>query len=187
MTRGLGRLCAGALLLAAAAAAGQAPAPAARAGDTRVEVYFTPGDPADERLIALVRGARREILVQAYVFTHRGIARALIDARRRGVKVAVIADRAQAERFSGWLLRELADAGVTVLLDAEHEAAHNKVMIVDAGLPTGAVATGSYNFTYGAQRRNAENLVILTGNAELSLKFADDWRRHRDHSTAAPP
>ncbi len=173
-----------ALLVVAVAAAGADPPPTSPA---RVEVYFTPGDPADVRLITLIRQARREILVQAYVFTHRGIARALVEARQRGVRVGVIADREQAERFSGWLLRELANGGVSVLLDGEHEAAHNKVIVVDAGTPAAAVATGSYNFTYGAQRRNAENLVILTQIHELSQKFADDWHQHSRHAVPLAP
>lgn len=170
-----------------AAAAGAAAEHAARRAETaQVEAYFTPGDGVDRRIIDLLRQARREVLVQTYVLTHRGIAGALIDARRRGVSVAVIADRVQAERFSGWLLRDLADAGVAVYLDGEHEAAHNKVIVVDAGLPGAAVVTGSFNFTYGAQRRNAENVVILSGNANLTQKFADDWRLHRRHSRPLP-
>lgn len=174
--------------VAALVAAGSVAAepPLHRAETAQVEVFFTPGDAADRRIIDLVRQARREVLVQTYVLTHRGIAGALIDARRRGVPVAVIADRAQAERFSGWLLRDLADAGVAVYLDGEHEAAHNKVIVVDAGLPGAAVVTGSFNFTYGAQRRNAENVVILSGNAELTARFADDWRLHRRHSRPLP-
>lgn len=181
---------AGWLVLAALLAGGATPAadPAAGpAGTARVEVYFTPGDAADQRIIELLRQARREVLVQTYVLTHRGIAGALIDAHRRGVSVAVIADRAQAERFSGWLLRDLAEAGVAVYLDGEHEAAHNKVIVADAGRPEAVVVTGSYNFTYGAQRRNAENLVVLSGNTDISMKFADDWRRHRRHSRPLSP
>ncbi|MFZ5555523.1 MAG: phospholipase D-like domain-containing protein [Pseudomonadota bacterium] len=176
---------AAALLLSGAIAGADMPAPPA--ATARVEAYFTPGDAIDQQIIALLRRAQREILVQAYVFTHRGIAKALIEAHGRGVAVTVIADRAQAERFSGWLLRDLADAGVAVLLDGEHEAAHSKVIVVDSGLPGAAVVTGSYNFTYGAQHRNAENLVILSGNAGLMRKFAEDWRRHRSHSSPLPP
>ena len=168
------------LFLAAVVAVAERPPPAAHTA--RVETYFTPGDPADARVIALIRQARREILVQAYVFTHRGIARGLIEARQRGVRVAVIADREQSERFSGWLLRDLVDGGVTVLLDGEHEAAHNKVVVVDPGLPDSAVVTGSFNLTYSAQRRNAENMVVLSGNPAVSMQFAEDWHRHSRHA-----
>lgn len=42
-----------------------------------------------------------------------------------------------------------------------------------------ALVTGSYNFTFSAQARNAENLLILRGNAPLSGVYLDNWRRHQ--------
>jgi phosphatidylserine/phosphatidylglycerophosphate/cardiolipin synthase-like enzyme len=53
---------------------------------------------------------------------------------------------------------------VPVWIDAEHAAAHNKVMVIDNGTADAAVITGSFNFTQAAQHRNAENLLILRGN-----------------------
>jgi phosphatidylserine/phosphatidylglycerophosphate/cardiolipin synthase-like enzyme len=185
MSRSFRGVAVAALVLAATLAAAQAGKPGADTAS--VEAYFTPGDDADKQIIAVLRGAQREVLALAYVFTHREIASALVGARRRGVQVSVIADRGQAERFSGWLLRELADGGVHVYLDGEHEAAHSKVIIVDAGLPGATVITGSYNFTYGAQYRNSENLLILSGNDNITMKFAEDWRKHRKHSVRFPP
>ena len=67
-------------------------------------------------------------------------------------------------------------------IDSEHAAAHNKVMVIDNGLPEAAVITGSFNFTQAAQHRNAENLLILRGNPNLTEAYAANWRRHKIHS-----
>jgi phosphatidylserine/phosphatidylglycerophosphate/cardiolipin synthase-like enzyme len=40
------------------------------------------------------------------------------------------------------------------------------------------VLTGSFNWTWGAQHRNAENLLILRRNPELTRAYLDNWQRH---------
>ena len=140
------------------------PAHAASAlpGAGTVELAFTPGDAIDTRIVAVIDAAQREVLVQAFSFTQQRLARALIAAHRRGVAVAVVADRAQTLETPHSAVRDLAAAGVPVWLDGNFAAAHNKVLIADAGLPRATTVTGSYNFTVAAQRRNAENVVDLS-------------------------
>ncbi len=147
-----------------------------------VQVAFTPGDAAGTLVVEAIRAAKRQVLVQTYSFTHRAIADALVEAARRGVDVRVLADPQQANILKTSLVDELAAAGVPVWLDGEHAAAHNKVMVIDAGLPGAAVITGSFNFTHAAQYRNAENLLVLRGNPLLAEAYAANWRRHRIHS-----
>ncbi len=45
-----------------------------------------------------------------------------------------------------------------------------------------AVMTGSFNFTYAAQNRNAENALILRGNLPLCGAYPRNWNEHRAHS-----
>jgi phosphatidylserine/phosphatidylglycerophosphate/cardiolipin synthase-like enzyme len=146
------------------------------------QIAFTPGDEAARIIIEALRASRQQILVQAFSFTHRDIARALIQARARGVDVQVIADAEQTELMENSAIPELAAAGVPVFLDAEHVASHNKVMVIDEGYSTAAVITGSYNFTFAAQFRNAENLLLLRGGPRIARAYAENWRRHRAHS-----
>jgi phosphatidylserine/phosphatidylglycerophosphate/cardiolipin synthase-like enzyme len=175
--------------LIAFALAGSAPAqePAALPATGTIQAAFTPGDAADRMIIGAIAGARREILVQAFTFTHRRIAAALIRARQRGVEVRVIADAQQAASVPGNALPALAAGGVEVFLDADHESAHNKAMVIDAGAPDAAVITGSFNFTYSAQSRNAENVLLIRGNAALAHAYREDWLRHREHATPFAP
>ena len=104
-------------------------------------------------------------------------------AHRRGVEVTVIVDAEQA-RSEPLVLRELARGGVAVRFDAKHAAAHDKPMIIDAGLEHCAIMTGSFNFTYAAQQRNAENALMLRGNPPLCEAYYDNWRRHYTHASA---
>ncbi len=170
------------LLATCSAAAQQAPPPVTPFAATgTIQYAFTPGDRADDMLIAAITSARQQVLVQAYSFSHRRIADALVRARARGVDVSVIADYEQTNQIETSVIRDIADAGVTVLLDAQHSA-HNKVMVIDASRADCAVITGSYNFTHAAQFRNAENVVILRGNPPLCAAFRNNWDQHKTHA-----
>jgi len=151
-----------------------------------IQVAFTPGDDAAGLIVQVITQARHRIRVQAFSFTHRGIADALIAAQQRGVDVALLVDPQQVMRISTSVVHYMADAGVPVFYDAEHASAHNKVMVIDADTAP-VVVTGSYNFTHAAQYKNAENLLIVRGNPVLTKAYAANWQFHRDHSSSSPP
>jgi phosphatidylserine/phosphatidylglycerophosphate/cardiolipin synthase-like enzyme len=153
-------------------------------GSGVIEYAFTPGADAAGLVLRSVRSARKAIYVQAFSFTHRDIAQALIDARRRGVQVEVIADASQIALIEHNVIPMLAAAGVPVLVDAGHASAHDKVMIIDPDTERCAVVTGSFNFTFAAQYRNAENVLVLRSNRELAKAYLENWQRHRSHSSA---
>jgi phosphatidylserine/phosphatidylglycerophosphate/cardiolipin synthase-like enzyme len=143
-----------------------------------IQVAFAPWDNAEAMIVDGIRRARHQILVQAFSFTSRTLANALAAAKRRGVDVQVMADREQT--FSGEASRtpDLVQAGIPVMLEVRYQSAHNKVMVVDAGTADAAVITGSYNWTYAAQNKNAENVLILRHNPDIVNAYAANWRRH---------
>lgn len=151
-------------------------------GSGVIEYAFTPGGEAAALVVRAIRSARAAVYVQAFSFTHKDIARALIAAHREGVKVEVIADSSQIELIEHNVIPMLAEAGVAVLVDGEHAAAHDKVMVIDPDTQRPAVITGSFNFTFAAQYRNAENLLVLRGNRELARAYYQNWQRHRTHA-----
>ena len=140
---------------------------------------FSPWDDIEGAIVASLRAAQRQVLVQAFSFTSRPIARALIDAKRRGVDVRVTADAAETQRLLGGRIAELAAAGIAVFIEERYQSAHNKVMVIDADLPTGRVITGSYNWSFAAQRRNAENVLIISGQPALAGRYRMNWERHQ--------
>lgn len=168
-----------ALLAAGSVAEAQRGVPQPFPATGSVQVAFAPWDDVEGTIIAAIGEARRQILVQAFSFTSRRIATALIGAKRRGVEVLVTADREQARSGEGSRIPELAAAGIPVFLETRYAAAHNKVMVIDAETREPVVITGSYNWSGGAQRRNAENVLVLRRNRELARAYLENWRRHR--------
>ena len=165
-----------ALLLCLTVAAGAAPLPATGT----VEVLFTPWDDAEGAIIRALGKAHESVHVHAYLLTSRSIANALQEARARGVAVEIVADREMLEKSDKSLLPLLAEDGIPVWLETRYSAAHNKVLLIYAAHADAVLITGSYNFTWSAQARNAENLLILRGNPALVRRYLDNWRRHRD-------
>ncbi|HYC37739.1 MAG TPA: phospholipase D-like domain-containing protein [Usitatibacter sp.] len=151
-----------------------------------VEVAFSPAEDVAGLIVSRIAAANASVLMQAYLLTDRRIANALLAARKRGVEVELIGDAAQ--QASGGLphLKALVRAGVRVYLDSSHGAAHNKIVILDGEGAGATVITGSYNFTRAAQRSNAENVVVLSGNRAVTDRFVANFRRQRQSSTPWP-
>jgi len=55
-------------------------------------------------------------------------------------------------------------------------------MIIDAATRDATVITGSFNWTVAAQRKNAENVLILRRNRDAARAYAANWQRHRDQA-----
>jgi len=120
--------------------------------------------------------AKTEILVQAYSFTSAPIAKARVDAHKRGVDVQIVLDRSQRkERYSS--ADFTAHAGIPTYIDAAHSIAHNKIKIIDKAV----VITGSFNFTKAVEEKNAENLLVFRSK-ELARGYIESWERHEEHS-----
>jgi phosphatidylserine/phosphatidylglycerophosphate/cardiolipin synthase-like enzyme len=147
-------------------------------------IYFTPPAGAASGLIKQIDGAKKSIKVMAYGFTATNLAEALVRAKRRGVDVGLIQDEKSAQNNRETLPILLA-AGIDVRSDGKHAIQHNKVMLIDDDI----VITGSYNFTKSAEKRNAENIMIVRSNY-AAKRYADNWKLHWDHSekvTEPPP
>lgn len=172
---------------ALAAAFACAPANARQAtASAQVEAAFTPGDDISALIAQRVARARKSVQVQAYLFTDRRLANALLAAMKRGVAVEIVGDAAQHETGGLPYLAALERGGARVFLDAVHGAAHNKIVIVDGGTDAAAVITGSYNFTRAAQAKNAENVVVISRNRAITDRFVSHFEAHRAESTPWP-
>ncbi|QLS68031.1 phospholipase D-like domain-containing protein [Citrobacter sp. RHBSTW-00881] len=65
------------------------------AGGVRVVVGFSPEGSAQKAILDLINSAQQEIRMAAYSFTSPVIAKALINAHRRGVDVRIVVDKGQ--------------------------------------------------------------------------------------------
>lgn len=140
------------------------------------EVYFSPRGGATEAVVREINAAKKTILVQAYSFTSAPIAKALVEAFRRGVHVEAVLDKSN--RTANYSEADfLAHAKIPTWIDSRHAIAHNKVMVLDGNV----VITGSFNFTKAAEQSNAENLLILR-SAKLAARYVEDFIAHRSHA-----
>jgi phosphatidylserine/phosphatidylglycerophosphate/cardiolipin synthase-like enzyme len=73
-------------------------------------------------------------------------------------------------------------AGIAVFLDARHEWAHDKVMILDGEI----VINGSYKWTVAAETSNGENLLAIR-DPRLAGLYTENWHRHVHHSLPYRP
>ena len=147
----------------------------AQAGSIRV--YFSPNGGCTDAILSQLSQAKTEILLQAYSFTSKPIAQALIQAQKRGVRITAVLDKSnQRTKYSAATF--LKNVGIPVFIDDKHAIAHNKIMIIDNRV----VITGSFNFTMAAENKNAENLVILDDLPDLTRSYQENFQKHLRHS-----
>lgn len=170
-------------VLYAAAVTSAAAAESALPAQGLLQPVFGPRDDIESAIIDVISGARRQVLVQAYLLTSKKIATTLVAAHRRGIDVRVLVDGGQLEKVPSSLAGELAAAGVPVWIETKYQNAHNKIIVVDPEAPGATVITGSFNYTWTAQHNNAENVLIARNNPALAARYADNWQRHRQEAT----
>lgn|GEM_PF-2338903 len=142
--------------------------------DASYTVCFTPGENCTKKIVDLIDQAQHSILVQVYSINSYSIRDGLIRAKQRGVAVKIIVDKSMylhRPAAVDYLLRH--DVAIWVDHDLfKNGVAHNKVMIIDDHY----VITGSFNFTFAAQKRNVENLLIIE-DRKLVRAYEENWRK----------
>ncbi len=133
------------------------------------QVRFSPNGGCLNFAKSFIDNAQNYILVQGYSFTSELLAKALVEAHRRGVKVAILLDKSQPTAV-GAQIYFVKNAGIPVSIDYVSGIAHNKIMIIDDKI----VLTGSFNWTLNAETRNAENLLMIN-NADIAKIYKDNW------------
>jgi phosphatidylserine/phosphatidylglycerophosphate/cardiolipin synthase-like enzyme len=144
--------------------------------NTQTQVYFSPKGGCTLAIVDQIDNAKSEILIQAYSFTSTPIAKAIVNAHKRGIHVEIILDKSnKSKKYSAGDFT--AHMGVNTYIDSKHAIAHNKIIIIDKE----TVITGSFNFTKAAEEKNAENLLIIK-NKKLAEIYIDNWNKHKEHS-----
>ena len=115
--------------------------------------------------------ANESVHVMVYGFTLDDLSEALIEAGERGVEVRVVIERESAY-WSGSEYERLLRAGVDVRLDGNPHTMHHKVVVIDGKI----VITGSYNWTWSAENKNDENIVILMDEG-LAGSYEKEFQR----------
>ncbi len=139
---------------------------------TTVENYFSPNGGIANRIVELVRGAKKSIHFMAFSFTSDDIGQAVRDQAFMGLTVSGVMDADQVKSNEGTEYDAFKQAGLNVRLDGIDGLMHHKVIIIDESI----VITGSYNFTNSAETRNDENVFIISNPVVAAQYMNEFWR-----------
>ena len=136
------------------------------------EVGFSPGGTSLRVVEKFINEAHRELLMAVYELTSYPIAKALIQAEQRGVRVEIVADaKAARQHFSK--VRFLAHHGIPVRVNDRYAILHHKFMVADGK----SLETGSFNYSEAAVKHNAENALVLWNIPSLANRYRTEWLR----------
>ncbi|MDP3645971.1 MAG: phospholipase D-like domain-containing protein [bacterium] len=141
---------------------------------------FVPQEDCAQFIVDAIELGESEILVQAYGYTSKPILAALMKAKvEKKINVRVILDKSNEEmRYPGGTCTARRD--IPVLVDHTVKIAHNKVLVIDRK----HVITGSFNFTESAQKRNAENVILVKDDPANAARYLDNWNKRAAKSRA---
>ena len=148
----------------------------------QISAIFTPEEKATKKLTNLINNAKTTIHAALYLLTDKKIAQALIKANNKpNVQVNIILDPISTGRYGK--ADFLTENGVPIHIfepqtksfpsssnDKRYSAdpiMHNKFAIIDGTI----LWTGSFNWTYSANAKNYENVLIITNHKEICQKY----------------
>ncbi|KPK88431.1 MAG: hypothetical protein AMJ88_19030, partial [Anaerolineae bacterium SM23_ 63] len=137
----------------------------------QVEVYFSPDDGVEDRIVDVLRGAEESIDFMVYTFTSDALAEVILERAKGGVDVRGVIEKDQASN-PGSDYERLRQAGLDVRLDSNPRNMHHKVIIIDGSI----VITGSFNFSRSAEEHNDENILILY-DVGVSQEYLLEFKR----------
>jgi len=137
----------------------------------KTEVFFSPGPDCLGQIVNRFLAARSTVDVCVFTITDDRIARAILDAHRRGVAIRIITDNDKTYD-AGSDVERLEAAGIAVKVDRTQFHMHHKFAIFDAA----RILNGSYNWTRGAAESNEENIVD-TGDPIALAAFQAEFNR----------
>ena len=137
----------------------------------KTEVYFSLSDNPQKIIIKNINQAQAFINIVMYVFTDREIAIPLAKAQERGVKVRVYLDQDQVDdQYSQ--SRFLVQKGIKVRISTNNYIMHHKFAVIDNRL----LLTGSYNWTFSANNRNDENMMVID-DPEVIARYQNQFEK----------
>lgn len=121
-----------------------------------------------------VSKAEKEILVAVYWFTNQELFNVLIEKLKQGIEVELIIHNDFINnRESGLQFQEFIDNGGKFYFSDGNNPMHNKFCVIDQRI----LINGSYNWTYFAEEKNRENILVIENETEVINSFYDEFKR----------
>ena len=142
-------------------------------GNQTVDLFFLPRNhKALDKLKFLIRSAKKSIKIAMFTWTRLDIAKTVIDASRRGVKVEVVIDGHSSIGASSKVMDYLKENGISAKASRGDGLLHHKMMIVDDRI----LVNGSTNWTKAAFNDNDDCFMVFYDlNDEQQSKIQELW------------
>ncbi|KAJ2489319.1 hypothetical protein GGF44_000505 [Coemansia sp. RSA 1694] len=142
-------------------------------GDVYIKSLFFPSEESFGELINFLDSAKTSLDICVFNITDNDIARAIGNAKRRGVNVRIITDDEQLKCQGNDVERLNEQHGIPFKTDSDPQKfMHSKFAVIDRR----AVWAGSYNWTVGARRSNNES-VIVTNDPRTAHAYSGEFER----------
>ncbi len=136
-----------------------------------VKAYF---DNIRQQLLAELNRAKDKIVVAVYWFTNEDLFDKLLKKKLAGLQVELIIHNDYINnRKTGLPFQKFIDNGGEFYFSNTINPMHNKFCVIDNKV----LINGSYNWTYYAEDRNRENILIIKDEQETIDAFANEFDR----------
>ncbi len=154
--------------------AGCVSAPAALPARTQIEVAFSPDANAESLVLKVIGSAKQSVRLAGYSFTSPAVVRALMDAKRRGVDVAVLLDdKGNRGKANIAAMNLVVGANIPLRVISAYAIHHDKYIVVD-GRHT---ETGSFNYSQAAATSNSENVLLVWNDERVAARYLEHWNK----------
>ncbi|KAI8138376.1 hypothetical protein BJV82DRAFT_673724 [Fennellomyces sp. T-0311] len=133
---------------------------------------FFPSENSYHTFITALKSAQETLYVCIFSLTDNTTAKALAQAKRRGVDVRIISDNEQRDAKGSDVIRLHEDEGIPYKMDSADQFMHNKFAVIDRRM----VLTGSFNWSISARYHNHEN-VLITNIDSVVQAYHDEFER----------
>lgn len=136
-----------------------------------VSVHF---DNIRQQIINALEKASERIIVAVYWFTNEELFDKLIQKTEKGCKVELIIHNDFINnRNAGLNFQKFIDKGGEFYFSDGYNPMHNKFCVIDSQI----LINGSYNWTYYAESKNRENVLIIEEEKDTIESFISEFER----------
>jgi len=133
------------------------------------EAYFSPGDSCRNKIISLIKKAKKSIDICVFTISDNKITQVILDAHKCGIDITIISDNDKAND-KGSDIHHLLNKGVNIIVDKSPYHMHHKFAIFDNKI----LLNGSFNWTRSATDVNEEN-ILVSGEPGLVSQFSSQF------------
>lgn len=127
-----------------------------------------------KRIIEQIDFAKSDILIAMYWFTNHELFDRLCSKLENGINVELIIYNDYVNnRSTGLNLQQFINLGGRFFFSENSNPIHHKFCIIDNKI----LINGSYNWTYFAEYKNSENILIVTNEDEIIKSFVTEFHK----------